>query len=296
VVALHTLAVPDHQPAFWDELGDQLADEPQLRLRPRAAVRPITQPPPIVDDRLPFDDGDPAFRGPSRPRRRRIIVWLVAIVLSALLIISALGESDDPPDALRSGGTSTTESVPGSEGTAAPTEPTDPPPPVDVVAALTPSGVGPLTIGTSLRSLESAGMDIAVDEPTFTGSGGACFDATVARVGDLVLRFRSPDPSRGVTAPGDAVLASVAVDVQLGSYRATETGIGLRSAEDELRAAYPPGGLVESDNPFGLSGQVFTFVPEGVGNGLAFMTDGAAVTSIVVGAADIIGYPEGCPS
>ena len=38
-VALRELAPPEHTPSFWDDLDRRLADEPQLRLAPRAAIR-----------------------------------------------------------------------------------------------------------------------------------------------------------------------------------------------------------------------------------------------------------------
>src|SRR5918998_297783 len=49
--ALRELAPPRHGRTFWTDLDARLADEPQLRLSPRSAIRPITQPPPVVDDR-----------------------------------------------------------------------------------------------------------------------------------------------------------------------------------------------------------------------------------------------------
>jgi hypothetical protein len=295
--ALRTIVIPDHDETFWDDLGSQLADEPQLRLRPRAAVRPITQPPPIVDDRLPFDDGDLRPRGRSRTRRRRRTV-LLAVILSIIVIAvaAALEGQDDPDDDVQAGGSTTTQAPGDPQGAGGSATTAGPAAPIDAVAPLTPGGVGPLTIGTPLRDLQAQGAPaIVVDQPTFQGTGGTCFDATVTGVADLVLRFRSPQPGAGISDPAEGVLAAVAVDSQLGSMRATEAGIGLGASEDQVRAAYPEG-LTQADYDYVPGGHVLTHVPSGTGNGIAFMTDGTAVTGIVVGASDLIGYPEGCPA
>jgi hypothetical protein len=291
--ALRTIVIPDHDSAFWDDLGSQLADEPQLRLRPRAAVRPITQPPPIVDDRLPFDDGDLRPRGRSRKRHRRRTL-LLAVVLSIAVIAGAavMEGRDNRGDDVQAGGSTTTEAGQSPGSTAS----TAAPAPIDPAVPLTPDGVGPLTIGTPLRELQAQGAPaIVVDQPTFRGTGGTCFDATVTGVPDLVLRFRSPDPGAGISDSGDGVLATVAVDAQLGSVRATEAGVALGATEDQVRAAYPED-LTQSDDDYMPGAHVLTYVPEGTGNGIAFTTDGAAVTGITVGASDLIEFRESCPA
>ncbi|HEY8527809.1 MAG TPA: hypothetical protein VIL48_22780 [Acidimicrobiales bacterium] len=291
--ALRTIAVPDHDDAFWGDLAAQLADEPQLRLRPRAAVRPITQPPPVIDDRLPFDDGgDLRPRGRSRKkRRRRVVVWLVAIALSIAVIAVALANRDDAGEDVRAD-EATTTTAPGGEGGEAPATEA---PTIDPTAPLRADGVGPLAIGTPLRDLPAAGAPpIVVDRTTFDASGGTCFDARVSGVGDLVLHFRSPDPGVGIDDPNEAVLEAIAVDPQLGSLRTTEAGIGLGATEDDVRAAYPEN-MTESDHPYGV-GHVFTVDPPDSENGIAIMTDGLTVNRIAVGATDLIGYPEGCPA
>src|SRR5918994_720587 len=93
-VALRRLVPPEHGPSFWDDLDRRLADEPQLRLAPRAAIRPITQPPPVIDDRKLAE-----HLAEPRPRRRRsparLAAWVLAIVLSALLIAAALQDPDE---------------------------------------------------------------------------------------------------------------------------------------------------------------------------------------------------------
>jgi hypothetical protein len=294
--ALRTIVIPDHDETFWDDLGSQLADEPQLRLRPRAAVRPITQPPPIVDDRLPFDDGDLRPRSRTRTGRRRRTVLAVILSIIVIAVALALEGQDDPNEDVQAGGATTTQGTGETQGSGGSTTSTGAAAPIDVAAPLTPGGVGPLTIGTPLRELQTQGAPaIVVDQPTFQGTGGTCFDATVTGVPDLVLRFRSPQPGAGISDPADGVLAAVAVDSQLGSMRTTEAGIALGATEDQVRAAYP-GNLAQADNDYVPGGHVLTHVPAGTGNGIAFMTDGTAVTGIVVGASDLIGYPEGCPA
>jgi len=293
-VALRTLVVPDHDSAFWDDLGQRLTDEPQLRLRPRAAVRPITQPPPIIDDRPPEDLATGGGRT-RRSTRSRVGLWIVAALLTAVVVAGFMQGSRDRPGDTLTGDASTTTAAP---TTAAPGDPaatpTTPPPAVDPAAPLSPAGVGPLTVGATIRDLNGAGIVPTIDQSTFDGTGGACFDGTVPNVGDLLVRFRSPDGTAGVTDPADAVLAVVAVDAQLGSPRTTEAGIGLGAPEDQVRAAYP-GQLVESQHPYLPGGHILTYEdPSGSDNGIAFMTDGATVVGIVTGAGDLIGYPEGC--
>ena len=45
------------------------------------------------------------------------------------------------------------------------------------------------------------------------------------------------------------------------------------ATEDQVRAAYPED-LSQSDYDYVPGGHVLTHVPEGTGNGIAFMTDG----------------------
>jgi hypothetical protein len=295
-VALRTLVVPDHDSAFWDDLGQRLTDEPQLRLRPRAAVRPITQPPPIIDDRLPEDLGG-AGRRTRRSKRSRVGLWIVGALLTGVVVAGFLQGSGDGPGGTLTDDASTTTVAPTTAPSGTPGDPAAtpaPPPPIDPAAALSPAGIGPLAVGATIRDLSGAGIVPTIDQPTFDGTGGACFDGTIQNVGDLLLRFRSPDGTAGVTDPADAVLAVVAVDSQLGSPRTTEAGIGLGAPEDQVRAAYP-GELVESQHPYLPGGHILTYEdPSGTGNGIAFMTDGATVVGIVTGATDLIGFPEGC--
>jgi hypothetical protein len=292
-LALRTLVVPEHTSSFWDDMAERLADEPQLRLRPRAAVRPITQPPPVIDDRLPLDDRDLTVRGggPRRARRRRrgLVLALVVILAAAVAIGVSQGQPERGEDA-RTEGTTTTvapTTVPGAAATV-------PPSPVDPAAGLTPNGVDELLVGRTMRDLTGTGVVVQVDQPTFDGSGGTCFDGRAQGVGDVLLRFRSPEPGVGVTDPADAVLASVRIDARVGSTRGTSAGVALGAPTDQVRAAYPEG-LEEANHPFTPGGLILTIAGgDGNGNGLAFMTDGNVVTSIVAGSLDVIRIPEGC--
>ena len=67
--ALRDLAPPRHGRTFWSDLDARLADEPQLRLAPRSAIRPITQPPP--GHRRPQPGRQPEGATADRPRAAR---------------------------------------------------------------------------------------------------------------------------------------------------------------------------------------------------------------------------------
>jgi hypothetical protein len=296
-VALRKLVPPEHGPAFWDDLDRRLADEPQLRLAPRAAIRPITQPPPVIDDRKLAE-----HLAEPRPRRRRsparLAAWALAIVLSALLIAAALQDPDDEPT---TGGTDTATTsenrAPTSGGdTTAPQAPSSTAPPggIDPGAALAPDGVGPLEIDTPLRDLQAAGVAITVDQTTFDASGGACFDAKVTGALDLVLRFRSPEPGEGVADPADAHLAAIGIDSALPTTRTSNTAIGLGAPQDQVLGTYG-GNLTDNSHPYVPGGHIYVAsVGNGTGLGIAYLTDGATVTGITAGAEDVIRYVDGC--
>ena len=296
-VALRKLVPPQHGPSFWDDLDRRLADEPQLRLAPRAAIRPITQPPPVIDDRKLAE-----HLAEPRPRRRRsparLAAWGLAIVLSALLIAAALQDPDDEtttgdPDAAptsenrapTSGGDTTAPQAPSS---------TAPPGGVDPAAALAPDGVGPLEIDTPLRDLQAAGVAITVDQTTFDASGGACFDAKVTGALDLELRFRSPEPGEGVADPADAHLAAIGIDSALPTTRTSNTAIGLGAPQDLVLGTYG-GNLIDNSHPYLPGGHIYVaLVGNGTGLGIAYLTDGATVTGITAGAEDVVRYVDGC--
>ena len=299
-LALRTLVVPDHADGWWDDMALRVADEPQLRLRPRSAVRVITQPPPVIDDQLPYDDSALAADLPPR-RRRKGLALVIALVLSGVVVAGAMqgsGEDDDVETGASTtlpGDTGTPE-TPGATPGAPPTgEATVPPAnPLDPSVDITPNGTGPLAVGATIRDLTATGVLVEVDQPTFDGSGGTCFDARVAGVADLELRFRSPDPAAGVVDPADGVLASVAIDAGLGSPRRTTAEIGLGASEDQVRRAYPEG-LIETDHPFIAGGHLFTIESaDGTGNGIAIQTDGRVVTNVAGGVLDVIRFPDGC--
>ena len=296
-VALRRLVPPEHGPSFWDDLDRRLADEPQLRLAPRAAIRPITQPPPVIDDRKLAE-----HLAEPRPRRRRsparLAAWVLAIVLSALLIAAALQDPDDETTTGGSDSSPTSENrAPTSGGdTTAPQAPSSTPPPggVDPAAALAPDGVGPLKINTALRDIQAAGVAITVDQTTFDASGGACFDAKVTGALDLELRFRSPEPGEGVADPADAQLAAIGIDSALPTTRTSNTAIGLGAPQDQVLGTYG-GNLVDHSHPYVPGGHIYVAsVGDGTGLGIAYLTDGATVTGITAGSEDVIRYVDGC--
>jgi hypothetical protein len=290
-LALRTLVVPDHVDGFWDDMAQRMADEPQLRLRPRAAVRPITQPPPIVDDHLIFDETSLTRRRKPGSWRRKVVVG-AAVLLAAAAAVGVLQGPDDE-GGTEAGPTTTTvaptTTAPAAPGESAPAAP----PPVDPAAQLTPNAVGRLPIPAVSRDLAASGFVLQVDQATFDGSGGTCYDARIAGVPDLLLRFRSPDPSVGVTDPADGILATVSIDAGVGSSRTTQTGVAIGTPEDQVRAAYPDG-LEDLPHPFVTGGHILRISDLGTGNGLAFFTDGFRVTGIAVGQYEVITVPDGC--
>jgi hypothetical protein len=294
-VALRALAPREHTPNFWDDLDRRLADEPQLRLAPRAAIRPITQPPPVIDDRKLAEH----LAGP-RPRAGgwkplRLIAWGLAIVVTALLIAAALYDPDGETQAGEAAdATASRAATNQSTTTTAPPTTTTPPGVVDASAPLAPDGVGPLRINTSYSDLQAAGVALTVDQATFDGSGGSCYDARVTGALDLLLRFRSPVPGEGVADPADGVLAAVGVQSGLPTTRTSDKGIGLGAPQDQVLATYA-GNLEDHSHPYTPGGHVF-IAPVGQGTGLAiaYLTDGFTVNQITVGAQDIVRYVDGC--
>ena len=201
-VALRGLAPAEHLPTFWDELDHRLADEPQLRLAPRAAIRPITQPPPVIDDRkLAEHVAEPRPRaGGWKPVR--LLAWGVAIVVTAVLIAAVLYDPDgetpagDPDDTATAAATAGTSQ---STTTTAPPTTTTAPGVVDASAPLAPDGVGPLRINTSYGDLQAAGVALTVDQATFDGSGGSCYDAVSQAPSTWCSAFAAPCSARGST-------------------------------------------------------------------------------------------------
>lgn len=295
-VALRELAPPEHTPSFWDELDRRLADEPQLRLAPRAAIRPITQPPPVIDDRKLAEH----LAGP-RPRARgwrplRLLAWGLAIGVTALVIAAALYEPDDETQAGDSADTATTSATAATSPSTTTAQPTTTTAPgtVEASAPLAPDGVGPLRINTSFRDLQAAGVALSVDQATFEGSGGSCYDARVTGALDLLLRFRSPVPGEGLDDPADGVLAAVGIESGLPTTRTSDNGIGLGAPQDQVLSTYA-GNLEDHSHPYTPGGHVFIApaAPE-TGLAIAYLTDGLTVDQITVGAHDIVRYVDGC--
>lgn len=294
-LALRTLVVPPHGPDFWDEVGGRLADEPQLRLRPRAAVRPITQPPPVVENTFVYDAGSGRSKGGAW---RRMVIVAAVVLLAGAAVVGLVRNRDD--GRTETAGTTTATTAPGAAttapaaggGTPATTAPAAPP--FDPAAPLTPSAVGRLPIPAVARDLGASGFALQVDQRTFDASGGTCYDARIAGAPDLLLRFRSPNPPAGVTDPNDGVLAAVSVEAGAGSPRLTDVGLGLGSPVDQVRAAYA-GRYEELPHPFVAGGQVIRVgTQDGSGNGIAYFTDGLVVTAVAVGNWDVISVPDGC--
>jgi len=295
-LALRDLAPPKHGPTFWSDLDERLADEPQLRLAPRSAIRPITQPPPVIDDRNLASSlkGDGV---PPRRSSRRTIIGMVAGLLVLLLVVAALQDPDDESTTSTDATTETTGGrTPTSDEGAAPAETSPPatPPPgtVDPAAPLAPSGVGPLVIGTSLGDLQVAGVLMQVDDSTFRASGGTCYDAKVPGALDLVLRFRAPDGARRANDPVEGVLTSVSIESALPTVRTTDSGLALGSPQGQVLAAYG-GKLDERPHPFVSGGRIYR-ADAGNGTGIAFFTDGQAVIRISVGEMDAIRFINQC--
>jgi hypothetical protein len=299
-VALRELAPPRHDRSFWPDLDRRLADEPQLRLAPRSAIRPITQPPPVIDDsslagRL---KGDPL--PPARRRSRRTLAAVVAAALVAVVVLVAL---DTPDEDLTTGGGGTADTTGGRTPTTDPadaeeeppaetTPSTAPPGTVDPAATLEPGGVGPLRIGMTLGELAMSGVVLQVDQATFDGSGHSCYDAQVRGALDLELRFRPPDGLNRVDDPTEGVLASIAIEVARPTVRTSNTGLGLGVPQDQVLATYS-GNLDERPHPFATGGSVFR-ADNGDGTGISYRTDGQSVIGVAVGYMDIIRFVNQC--
>ncbi len=292
--ALRDLAPPRHGRAFWTDLDTRLADEPQLRLSPRSAIRPITQPPPVIDDRNLAGSLKGSATPPPRSSRRTIVAVVVAVGI-LLIGLAALQDPDD--DVTTTDGTTTTDGrTPTSDEAVDPAETAPPatPPPgtVDPAAPLTPAGVGPVVIGARMADLQAAGVVMQVDDSTFRGTGGTCYDAKVPGALDLVLRFRAPDDQRRADEPAEGVLTSVSIESALPTSRTTDSGLTLGAPQDQVLAAYG-GNLDDRSHPF-ISGGHILRADAGNGTGIAFFTDGQGVNRISAGEMDSIRFLNQC--
>lgn len=297
--ALRELAPPRHGADFWGDLDRRLADEPQLRLAPRSAIRPITQPPPVIDDhKMAKSLKGTDIPSPPRPSSRRTLVLAALALVVLLAVIAAVQSPDD--DVTTGTGDGQTEATDGrtptsGEDEAAPPTtpaPTLPPGTIDPAAPLAPAGVGPLVVGASLADLQAAGMTIQHDDSMYRGSGGQCYDGRVRGALDLRLRFRAPDGQRRASDPSQGVLTAVSIESGLPTSRASDTGIGLGAPQDQVLAAYA-GNLDDRPHPFVSGGHIFR-ADAGNGTGIAFLTDGTTVIGISVGEMDAIRFINEC--
>jgi hypothetical protein len=298
-LALRRIRPPEHRGEFWGDLDRRLADEPQLRLAPRAAIRPITQPPPVIDDRhlsRTVAGGTTDVTPPRRPGRRGLLTAVVAGVLALLIAVALVQDPDD--DATTDDETASdtsTDRPPASDEATSSTLPTTtlPPGTVDPAAPLDPAGVGPLRIGATFGELQAAGVQIQHDQATFRGSGGTCYDAKVTGALDLRLRFRNPDGTRRVNEPTEGVLAAVGIEAALPTTRVSNgSAIGLGASQEQVLLTYA-GNIDERDHPFVPRGKIFR-ADAGNGLGIAFVTDGATVIGITVGQMDVIRFVNDC--
>jgi hypothetical protein len=298
-VALRELAPPRHAGSFWPDLDRRLADEPQLRLAPRSAIRPITQPPPVVDDSSLAGRLKGGPTPPTKRRTGRTLVGAVAVALVALIVLAVLQTPEDQSTGGRDDTQATDGRTPTTDPDAAEDEPvettsptTAPPGTIDPAAPLEPGGVGPIRIGSTLADLQAAGVVLQVDQATYEGSGGSCYDAQVRGALDLELRFRPPDGQNSVDDPAQGVLVSVAIESARPTVRTSNTGLGLGVPQDQVLATYG-GNLDQRSHPFASGGSIFR-ADNGDGTGISFRTDGQSVIGIAVGLMDVIRFINQC--
>jgi hypothetical protein len=301
-VALRRLRPPEHGSSFWSDLDARLADEPQLRLAPRAAIRPITQPPPVIDDRHLAKSlaGGTTDGAPPRRSTRPVLTGLVVAVVTLLVLGFVFQKSDDDdlatePQAGARSETSEDQPATSDEATTTTTPPTTtlPPGTIDPSEPMDPQGVGALRIGARLGDLQAQGFQIQPDQAMFRSSGGTCFEARATGALDLRLRFRNPDGTRRATDPAEGVLAAISIAAALPTHRVSNgTGIGLGSPQDQVLAAYGQN-LDERSHPFAPQGKVYR-ADAGNGLGIAFETDGATVIGMSVGQLDVIRFVNQC--
>jgi hypothetical protein len=298
-LALRRMRAPEHGTSFWSDLDARLADEPQLRLAPRAAIRPITQPPPVIDDRHLAKSlaGGTTDGAPPRRSSRRLLTVLVVAVATLLVLAFVFREPDDETATNDADATSNSSDQTATSDDAATTTTiattTIPPGTIDPTAPMDPAGVGGLRIGATLGDLQAQGFQIQPDQAMFRGSGGTCYVARVTGALDLRLRFRNADGTRRANDPVEGVLAAVSIDSSLPTNRLSNgTGIGLGSPQDQILAAYGEN-LDERHHPFAPQGKLYR-ADAGNGLGIAFETDGATVIGMSVGEMDVIRFVNQC--
>ncbi len=298
-LALRRLRAPDHGSSFWSDLDSRLADEPQLRLAPRAAIRPITQPPPVIEDSHLAQAlaGGTTDGAPPRRSSRRLLTVLVVALATLLVLAFIFREPDDELATQRDADASSDSSgqPATSDDATTTTQPTTTVPPgtIDPTAPMDPAGVGPLHIGASFGDLQAQGFQMQADQAMFRGSGGTCFVARVTGALDLRLRFRNADGTRRANDPVEGVLAAISIDTSLPTNRLSNgTGIGLGSPQDQVVAAYGDS-LDERRHPFAPQGKLYR-ADAGNGLGIAFETDGVSVIGMSVGEMDVIRFVNQC--
>lgn len=299
-VALRRLRPPEHGASFWSDLDARLADEPQLRLAPRAAIRPITQPPPVIDDRLLAKSlaGGTTDGAPPRRSSRRLVTALAAALATLLVLAFVLQDPEEDAATGSDAATDSSSDQPATSDEAATTTTTlptttVPPGSIDPSETMDPQGVGALRIGATMGELQAAGFQIQPDQAMYRGSGGTCFDGRATGALDLRLRFRNADGTRRANDPSEGVLAAISIAAALPTHRVSNgTGIGLGSPQDQVFAAYGQN-LDERRHPFAPQGKIYR-ADAGNGLGIAFETDGAAVIGMSVGQMDVIRFVNQC--
>ncbi len=297
--ALRELAPPRHGPEFWGDLDRRLADEPQLRLAPRSAIRPITQPPPVIDDqkmaRSLKGTDIPSPPGPSS-RRTLLLVGLAIVVV--LVVIAALQSPDDETARTDDPQTESTDGrTPTSEEAAAPVETAPPatPPPgtIDPAAPLAPAGVGPLVVGASFADLQAAGMTIQHDDATFRGSGGQLLRGPGGRrprPPPAVPCPRRPEPGRRAVARR----AHRRVDRVRAAHVAHERHAASVSVRPRTRCWRRTPATSTIARTRSCRRDTSSGPTRGNGTGIAFLTDGTTVIGISVGEMDAIRFINEC--
>jgi hypothetical protein len=97
-----------------------------------------------------------------------------------------------------------------------------------------------------------------------------------------------------VTDPADGVLAAVGITADRPTTRRSDTGIGLGAPQDQVLAAYPSN-IEDHSHPYISGGHVYiAHAGPGTGLAVAYLTDGATVNQVTVGAEDIVRYVDGC--
>jgi hypothetical protein len=293
------MRAPEHGGSFWTDLDARLADEPQLRLAPRAAIRPITQPPPVIDDRHLAKSlaGGTTDGAPPKRSTRPVLTALVVAVVTLLVLgfIFQKSDGDDTATGPRSDDTSADQTQASDDATTTTSLATTTVPPgfINPTEVMDPQGVGALRIGATFADLQAQGFQMQPDMTMFRTSGGTCFEARASGALDLRLRFRNADGTRRADDPSEGVLGAISIAAALPTPRVSNgTGIGLGTPQDQVLAAYA-GNLDERGHPFAPQGKIYR-ADAGNGLGIAFETDGAVVIGMSVGQMDMLRFVNQC--